>query len=223
MVAPVDEVAADEWRRIFEDPHFLALLRDAARSPRTHFAPGLFLVFREIGDPEVRYSRVYEHDASSAQSATELLYEEIPGLYSDPILFLIDARSAEGPAPRPSHQDLHGLLAFVSAKGFTQMPLGLWAYQADDDAPIALFLAQWRGYPTLDQWEAVEAAFEASAEAGPQALADALNATRIVRAHIDAVPPHEGTLGDLAICDLLAYELTTYGEPGGGFMTGPAR
>lgn len=225
--AAVDEVSAAEWRDLFSDQEFRDRLRSAAALPRTHAAAGLFLVFRGVGSSLLRYSRVYEHDLETGRSATEELYEDLPELYSDPIIFLMEVHSPEPTAGDstanfiPSQSDLHGLLSFVSAKGFTQMPLGIWVWP-NPDGSLGLFLMQWRGYPSLDQWEAVEAVFE-SAPPRLDAFAAALDETGIVRATVASADGESGEIADLDFCERFAYELHTYGAPGGGYHSGPAR
>lgn len=222
---PIDAVTADEWQSIFHGAEFRRRLRDVALLPATQAVAGLFLVFRGVGSGLLRHSRVYEHDPAAGRSATEELYEDMPELYSDPILFLMEVHSADpsehgSRAYQPSQNDLRGLLTFVSAKGFTQMPLGVWVWPEHD--ALTLFIVQWRGYPSLDEWEAVEAVFEDAGQPLP-AIAAALDATAIVRTHIARADADTGLIDDLGFCARFAYDLRTYGEPGAGYQPGPVR
>lgn len=221
MTKAVDGVSANEWRELFTDAGFLERLRSAAAMPRTEHAIGLLLVFREIGTDGIRLSRVYSHDLAVGRSATPTLYEDIPELYSDPILFIVEARGLPHGPPLPTHDDLQSLLTFVSSKGFTQMPLGLWLHQPAEGEPIALFMVQWRGYPSLDEWSAMEAAFANTPAGDAAALVNALNATGIIRAHADTLPPEDGTLSDLRVAERFAYELEGYGHGPGAYMRAP--
>ena len=214
---PTDAVTANEWRAIFTDPDFLERLRRMVLLPRTEIAPGYFLVYREVGGTEVRYSRVLPHAPELGLSATDDLYADIPELYADPVLFLIEAHSTMHAPPLPTFEDLHGLLSLVSAKGFTQMPLGLWGHQPTETDAIALFLAQWRGYPDLEQWEAVEAVY-AAPPTDPDGLAAALEATGILRSAVGSLPADPAAeWPDLALAERFAYAVHTFGMRGGGY------